>query len=347
MKRKWGRRDLKKDLLFLKKALLIETDPEKINEINNAIDVITDAIDSIKIGSGGNYEEGELYFNETLGYYDRLLPVDYLESFRDTIGEFKSYDDDDFSSIVRLSRKDHIELLAEFYKSIGDREIYDAFSRVYMESAIRFNSRRMKDSDYCIYVPYLDKVYISQSFYRHFPECQEVVTGVHEVGHGIASFLNSKRNFFYGEDIFRTEIEALFFEYLSVPFYDKIFDTASFSMDTYDSLWSVNEFISTVLKTREFLNLHRNDSDYDKKLLLLNEDYDMSGALCRDVIGATVALNLIDIYNNDQERGIRLLKDIIRSSSDEEEKIIRSNIPVDSKVLVYKNHLEDRIEKFL
>lgn len=297
-----------------------------------------------------------------------------VSNFKNKIKQ-NEYLDIDNSSVLPdyLSNKDYMCLLNDFFSGT-DKEIYQLFLKIYKESEKNIFFTKNSENEIMgttFFVPYLNKCYIKQLYNEFYPLEDDILTGTHEFGHAISSLLNPKR--YYIDNILR-EIEALFFELISVDFFDKTFKGNMFSNVSYENLFSYhddsiqakklldsyNKYISLI--NNGLLIQDLNIKKQEKFKLGILDDFGMTKSLISDMksekklfdsieyynlfnylISYIVAINLYLIYQNDKEKALYLLKEIVKSNDIEEYVLINSFIDKDAPVL-FKEKIENNLK---
>ncbi|MDD6879520.1 MAG: hypothetical protein PUD59_04770 [bacterium] len=351
MKNNWGVNSLIEDEKKLKEALKIETDLEKIIKIKDAIKLIDSYIIDI------NLEKND--FNKTNLSFDEILTeefeefriyypyVEYLEKFKNALkkDKFKKVRDN-IQTDVRLNKNEHIELIGEFYKSL-DEEFYNCFNRILNNGAIKFYSDIYSNDEYGImfFIDYIEKIYIKQFYYRNQPDCESITTGVHEFGHGVAALMNPKR---YTDNSLQREIETCFFELSCTDFYEEIFKTNGFYLSAYEYL--KDNYCDIICKLdeikilEEYSKLNKKGKIISNSKLASKYNLDYADRIPYNAImGYCIGINIFELYKNDKEKAIWILKQIINSNRANECITILKNVDTKSKVLNYKRSLEERL----
>ncbi|MBO5376636.1 MAG: hypothetical protein J6A52_07305 [Bacilli bacterium] len=373
----WDSKTLRKDLKTLEDLLKQEQNPvvrerivEYIGEIKTMIideeTPLQDTSDETKSSVDNLIEVCKL-----TPYYELYYP--FLEEFKNRLSEFFSQYE---TKLIRekketssLSKEDIIELVHELFKSTN-KEFYEAYSRLYKErkTHIRFKEAKTKAlaQDPCIggtiFLPGLNKPYVHvDNFNPTKRKTDALLTLTHEEGHAVASLLNTDR--YFSNHSFFKEIESTFFELLGNDFYGKILNDKSFARTAlgylegsyYEAYHAVNKKLLADKLFAMGIPLDENIRIKDKALETIYMDVLEDDGLSQDNIveneikysfSHLVAIELFELYKEDKDLALHLLKTIIERGKEESEyKSITSVITPGKSLIKYKDGLIKRIKK--
>lgn len=373
----WDSKTLRKDLKTLEDLLKQEQNPvvrerivEYIGEIKTTIideeTPLQDTSDETKSPVDNLIEVCKL-----TPYYELYYP--FLEEFKNKLREFFSQYE---TKLIRekketssLSKEDIIELVHELFKSTN-KEFYEAYSRLYKErkTHIRFAEAKTKAlaQDPCIggtiFLPGLNKPYVHvDNFNPTKRKTDALLTLTHEEGHAVASLLNTDR--YFSNHSFFKEIESTFFELIGNDFYGKILNDKSFARTAlgylegsyYEAYHAVNKKLLADKLFAMGIPLDENIRIKDKALETIYMDVLEDDGLSQDNIveneikysfSHLVAIELFELYKEDKDLALHLLKTIIERGKEESEyKSITSVITPGKSLIKYKDGLIKRIKK--
>ncbi len=317
----WYRKELKEQYILLQR-LYKEEKKEEIRQ------VIINTMKTIEICLSKERIPGEI---------EILLEKDYLELTKTSYiwpyirkiaslnNDYKpnfSYDD------TRLSKKDIIELLHEFFRNGTNKEIYDLFCKIYKENKKNihfFTFNELSYSGETIYIEYFKKTYI-QVFNSY--SFEDMATFAHEFGHAIEFNINFNNNLYKELNVY-IEIISIFFELICLEYFSKGEFSKASIITSYSNLDEhlrssksiANEFILLeAIKIEDFENknkLRMNINDLVSKLTQSDINNIVNIYPSRDyiyVFAFLVASNLFMIYKKDLDKALYLVKKIINLS---------------------------------
>ena len=231
---------------------------------------------------------------------------------------------------VNLSVNDHLSCLFDFYKSLNNKEIFEAFLINYEKSDNILNITNAKHPGHgsCGYTYFLETLntnYI-QIFDHHDGDVP--TTLAHEYAHALANSLNSERR---QEDnnLLYTEIEGLFFELLYSDYLNKEVATGFnknkynvlktmfkysediLDMDAIITLYSENkDKILPRMKVKEIEKLFKEDPLYNGVDLFFSMQKDYP-ALYKYIYSYLISIELYHIYKENPSYALNLIKQIM------------------------------------
>ena len=233
-----------------------------------------------------------------------------------------------YISIPRLSDSDFLDIVHGFYKDCTDREIYKSFRANYKRRGELLSMDRLMEiapSPQSIFLPYGKKTYIRM---KRYGVVEDIFDLVHEYGHSIHFSTNFDMKMYENNYLF-IEIVSIFFELLCM---EHLISFKEFEEATLD--YRKRYFNTTVIKGKyaliendilyfwsELRNqnakniIGRLNSELSKycegKTIvdMLNMDISMMFIY---VVGYVVALEFLDAYKKDKDKGLYLLKKLMR-----------------------------------
>jgi len=352
MKYYWDSKDLRRDLMLLKRKLKEETDFTKK-------EFLYDALCSLKKIIINEESEVEQLNLENLAEvcdivpaFDRYYP--YFEKFRSKL--YRSYSLNSLEEIekdvprgeeekIKLSNDDINELINEFFKSTN-REFYDTYTKLYKDrySRIRFSDKSL--SSYMLFSPYVNKAYVEIGEQE---DVEKLVSLAHEEGHSVASLMNPER--YISEDFFFREIEAIFFDMLASQYFGKELNASNFYKkmnDNLESYYFEAEDILDYKRLAEVCFSQGNPSEDDLVLTDRNLQDTLEDLLYNDCSIANqvkygfsyiVAIELFELYQKDKEEALGRLKQIITSKNPLEHQTIIETVTPNKSLIKYKNRI--------
>ncbi len=345
----WTHKDIYKHLDTLEQLARIETDISKkcyyletVNSIRQILkrdeimcnEDITQDMTSILMSISSDYYYNQRYYEIIKDFYD-IVSV-YNEQYNKLIKKVGTAD----SKIERkhYSNEETLTIARDFYRSINS-EIYSYFEKMYNEryDTIKFKEEydeleRFSISGFCIFIDIIDKNYI---LVKDEPGIYKLKNIIHECGHGIANYIYPKASVLRKND-FLSEIPSLFFETLFL-LESKSLEAplANFTrMDyCYDSAieLSRHEKIVNAWENNMYKVNNKFYKNINKKYNLepFEVDNSLSTSIDDDgayIIGQFVVYKLINIYRNDKNLSLELLKKIIMSQEKDAYEVIGSII---------------------
>ena len=238
-------------------------------------------------------------------------------------------------STVKLSNKDVVELVDEFYKSTT-KEIYDYYKK-YDKNFIRFDPKKDVDDGSIYSFPILNKKYIEVGTMGDKRKMLHTLS--HECGHAVGDFINPERA---TNDDFFDEIESIFFELIGDEFFGKELNNDIFKDYQRETMYGYYVTTKDTLSYKSVLTkVFAKINGKNKPLELVddylnedgNDDIDIENSV-KYIFSYIIALELYDIYRQDKELAIHLLKKLVATSQDKTEyqKIVETVTP--NKTLV-------------
>ena len=373
----WDSKTLRKDLKTLEDLLKQEQNPvvrerivEYIGEIKTTIIDEETPLQDTSVETKSSVDN-LIEVCKLTPYYELYYP--FLEEFKNRLREFFSQYE---TKLIRekketssLSKEDIIELVHELFKSTN-KEFYEAYSRLYKERKkhIRFKEAKTKAlaQDPCIggtiFLPGLNKPYVHvDNFNPTKRKTDALLTLTHEEGHAVASLLNTDR--YFSNHSFFKEIESTFFELIGNDFYGKTLKDKSFARTAlgylegsyYEAYHAVNKKLLADKLFAMGIPLDENIRIKDKALETIYMDVLEDDGLSQDNIveneikysfSHLVAIELFELYKEDKDLALHLLKTIIERGKEKSEyKSITSIITPGKSLIKYKDGLIKRIKK--
>lgn len=211
MQHNWYYNELRQKLADLKKKRGSATG-EELKLINDTIKLIEDLL---------KYRKNRFITPEELLQMDyfHMKPTSFLWSEIRNFAKLASDEDilgkNDFP-FIKLSNKDLIDLVHNFYKNGTNPKTYDIFMHFFKDR--RKDLHFMNEKDFradVVYLPYYKKAYIQVNLAHDFAD---IPYTVHEYGHCIQFFLNYDNSLFNGAFY---EVVSTFFELISSDYYIK------------------------------------------------------------------------------------------------------------------------------
>ncbi len=348
----WSINDFRKDLVVLKRWFALTDNYQEKEALINEMMALYQHIAEIEMSKGHIYlnvpevgiveapsedqiEEDELTCNMILIPRFKLI-YPHLGVFKNKLKLL-----DGINGVVipekntHLKKKDVIELVDEFYKSTT-KEIYDHYKK-FNKNFIKFDSRKDVDDGSIYSFPILNKKYIEIG--TKGDKRKMLHTLAHECGHAVGDFINPERVM---NDDFFDEIESLFFELIGEDFFSKELNDDVFKDYQRSTMYG---FYRNTKDTLDFKNavskVFNNMNSNNKPLDLLDEyldkdnveDIDIEGNV-KYIFSYIIALELYDVYRQDKEKAIHLLKRLINTNEDKTEyqKIVETVTPNKSLV---------------
>ena len=348
----WNEKTLNNDLKRLRVLYNKEKNPTKKFEFSNYIQLVEEMITNYM-----NYKKqfelakmtgGDEVVLETPEYGGGLFQENryiipaykvYIPHVRKFIREVFPYadmlDDIEKTESKNFGFKELLELTESFYGKVGG-DYYKKYKEIAMDKRrwINFEDCSAVRSE-TYFIPGLNKYYMNLGIDDNDDEILEAY--IHEVGHIIAGKMNNRR---YNSSDYIYEIESLFFEIIADRFLRKECDDPYFTyleksklsenyqkgqiIDIYDIAY--NEVIKNITKIN---NPDKVFEGVAKDEGLISFD-NISFAVCaRYAISYICAIELAMIFEEDKERALALLQNIITEDKtvSEYEKIVRNITP--------------------
>lgn len=363
MKYNWNKEDLRKDLQTLEKMLKDEKDPKVREKIMLYISETKDTIISLDKEYFEEYNEGinvenliSLY--KTVPYFELYYP--FIKEFKNKLHNFfkhyKIKNTKEKTTTTNLTKEDITELVYELFKSTN-KEIYEIYSKIIKEeNRIRFKTikkqlnNQLQGNAAMFFIPGLNKTYVSIDNYNEDKKARSLISLTHEEGHSIASQINPER--YINNQAFFNEIESIFFELIGYEFFEKELNDEHFrtmSLEFLENNYFEAETILDKVKLANILFEKGNPISTELKLedKKMQQTYDevlYSGPAIKQEIkylfSHIVAIELYEIYKDDKDLALDILKRIIKTSSNTSEyEGIVSNIKPTKRLIRYKNNL--------
>ena len=318
MKIDWFRKEFKDKYHSLCKLYLKETDDIKRKEILETINILKICLTKDKYIDDINtiIENDYLYLTETPFIWPYIIKMANIDV---------KYIDKDMDKDIKFSNKKLIELLNIFFKNGTNKEIYDAFNKIYKDNKKNIHIIDAKKDFYAgetIYLDYYKKYYIQVFKSNTF---DDLTTLAHEFGHAIQCYKNYHISAFGQLNVY-IELISVFFELLCNEYFTKgkLKDIAINT--SYDNLL-INLDCASILKY-EFMLLNEIKIDkHENKFKLRDNIDDLVSEFSQDEIdnyinlnpsgqyiytfAYLVASNLLMIYRKDPDLAFYLVNRII------------------------------------
>lgn len=339
MKYYWDEKDLIEDYKLLEKIYIYEKDPERKQELSSYLELVMDKICQFAPQHQLNYCESL----ESIPYLDILLgDVASYEKYYPLIKNIdkKIYLDTSSEILVDranpLSIDDMIELVNAFFRQTNS-EFYTLFLKNYKNRYSNIKESKINGADAMMFhIPVLDKNYIVIK--RNLKKNRKLLTLLHEEGHAAAALLNPHR-YLYGSIL--TEVEALLFEMLGADYFGKELDDSYFLKSQIVNLEYYKTIAMEIIDEKLLADLCNNDLNeetlnnliYKNNLShLLYNDIPITTLYMKYLISYLVAIELYEVYQNDKDLALNMLKKIVMQKKDEDdyEKITNLVTPTSS-----------------
>jgi hypothetical protein len=223
---------------------------------------------------------------------------------------------------IKLTNKEIMELIHDFYQSLPDKEIRNLFNKAFSKN--NENYRIKGDETNTLLLPYINSFYINVA--ANASNTKKVISSIHEYGHAIDYGIRKKASD-YGSNYPFIELPSLFFESLAGDYLKEklhkakrnikdeelsrlvgLFNISNTLMTEYDGF--KQEKLNDPLKYAYLLRV------YGKEEL---EDIPNSPALrtFNYVIPFLTSIELLEEYKSDPEKTLNLLKTIIKANDEE------------------------------
>lgn len=230
---------------------------------------------------------------ENILYLQRHL---YLFNLVEEISKRKLFPDYTNDRYEKLSKKDLLELVHDFFKNSTNEEFYEIFLRMIRNREITLYKNKKDDFDaFTFYWPHIDKVItvIHCNNYGTGNDFAYVPIIAHEVGHGIDAIINfhiasQQENAIY------SEIVSTFFELIcNYYFYNTVYveDAISYAYEFYNDIIQKAKLLSSY---KAYENPIENPITFFPYIVAFN-----------------IAVELFIIYLNDKDKAFYLLKKLI------------------------------------
>ena len=270
--------------------------------------------------------------------YINIYP--YIEEFKTKLKNLLKYDSYKFREPgkLKLSKNDIFELIHDLFKSTT-KEIYNKYLELEKEkdSIVELDASIDTNDGSSYYFPIVNKRFISVGTKGDSEEL--LSTLAHEFGHSIGSMYNGDR---YVNGDFFLEIESQFFELIANDYFankiNKNYYEGLSKEILYDYYSNAKGFIANRDILDEVFNkLNTVDNPYEYYTFLVDNNTDYKTIdipeKTKYLFGYIVALELFEIYKDDKELAIELLKNIICKDDNRTElSRITNNIDINSRI---------------
>lgn len=364
MEYNWNSNDLRNDLKTLEKMLKEEKNPKIREKIMLYIRETKDTIISLDTESFENTKEGinvenliSLY--KTVPTFELYYP--FIKEFKNKLYNFfkhyKIKNTKEKPTTTNLTKEDIVELVHELFKSTN-KEIYEIYLKIIKEeNRIRFRTTENKISNHLqcnaamYFIPGLNKTYVSIDNYNEDKKARSLISLTHEEGHSIASQINPER--YINNQAFFNEIESIFFELIGYDFFEKELNDEHFKTRALEFLENDYFEAETILDKVKLANILFERGNpvstelklEDKKMQdTLNEVLYSGPSLKQEIkylFSHIIAIELYEIYKEDKDLALELLKRIITTPSNiNEYEGIVSNVTPTKRLIKYKNSIK-------
>lgn len=224
----------------------------------------------------------------------------------------------------KLSNKDLIEILNDFFKNATDKKTYELFLKIYKDNkkSIHIINKENYYPGDTLYIEYFNKTYIQIYKSNTF---DDITTLAHEFGHAIQYNTNYNINYFKNLSAY-VEIISVFFELLANEYFYKTEFKNNAILSEYDLF--IDNIGSCKDLKEEFKILNKvSIKDYENKLILKERINNYIKELPINYINYfidlipsdfyiysfafIVASNIYNIYKKDKEFAFLILYEII------------------------------------
>ena len=223
---------------------------------------------------------------------------------------------------IKLTNKEIMELIHDFYQSLPDKEIRNLFNEAFSKN--EENYRIKGDETNTLLLPYIDSFYINVA--ANASNTKKVISSIHEYGH-VIDYGIRKEISDYGSNYPFIELPSLFFESLAGDYLKEKLPKAKRNIKDEELSRLVGLFnISNTLITEYDGFKQKKLNDPLKYAYLLRvygkeelEDIPNSPALrtFNYVIPFLTSIELLEEYKSDPEKTLNLLKTIIKANDEE------------------------------
>ena len=312
---------------------VILEDLSKAHELNGYIEYLRELMDDApQVDETFMPREDGIYnslvsdfdtINERLEYIDPIKEflvngiTHFVETpFYDQFMNFQTPKD------IKLTNKEIMELIHDFYQSLPDKEIRNLFNQAFSKN--EENYRIKGDETNTLLLPYINSFYINVA--ANASNTKKVISSIHEYGHVIDYGIRKKASD-YGSNYPFIELPSLFFESLAGDYLKEKLPKAKRNIKDEELSRLVGLFnISNTLMTEYDGFKQKKLNDPLKYAYLLRvygkeelEDIPNSPALrtFNYVIPFLTSIELLEEYKSDPEKTLNLLKTIIKANNEE------------------------------
>jgi len=350
MKYYWDSNNLRQDVKLLEKMFEEEKDIRKREEL---LYYIAEAKSLVLEEEAPTVEEDSDYFNAMSNLVPLFEPYySYIDEYRRTLDKYidEMIVDEPSKRKLYLKKDELLELVAEFYKSVGGY-LYPHFDKLFKNrhNSIRFQREGLEYAT-TIIVPGLNKPYMTVESPKPTNYRNTLSMLVHELGHGISAQICPER--YLRDDSFLKEIETTFLEFVSNDFFAKELNDDAFYEDELERLVGGHSAAEDILLSKRVVDLRYELGNPSKEKMLkiiddaiLKSTIETKGELGLDediryLFSYIIAIELYEIYLKDKKAALEILKEIIIRKDNETEiqNVLRLVTP-NKSLIKFKNHM--------
>jgi len=223
---------------------------------------------------------------------------------------------------IKLTNKEIMELIHDFYQSLPDKEIRNLFNKAFSKN--KENYRIKGDETNTLLLPYINSFYINVA--ANASNTKKVISSIHEYGHAIDYGIRKKTSDYESTYPF-IELPSLFFESLAGDYLKEKLPKAKRNIKDEELSRLVGLFnISNTLITEYDGFRQEKLNDPLKYAYLLRVygkeelEYIPNSPALRTfnyVIPFLTSIELLEEYKSDPEKTLNLLKTIIKAKDEE------------------------------
>lgn len=319
----WTSKSLRKDLKKLEKLCDKEKDLNQKEYLSKIISGCYTNIADLDYSNDDEENEFAYYLDVISNFY---LYYPFMEKYESTVRNYLKRLEIDEYATIKFSKKDLFELVHGFYNDIGG-EIYDNFNISLKNAKVNFTNTKEECCGITFFISPLKKQYITID--KRNDDVTKLLSLTHEYAHSIMD--NYSKNRYINTDYF-VEIESLFFEILSIDYYNKVLNTDLFCQDGKTNFKYYYDICYSILNTRnKLLEIFNNTSDnYNARFEQIKNGENFSENYNEDVrylISYMCAIELYELYLMDKDEAIKRLFNITTMNNiDGEYKRISDNV---------------------
>ncbi len=223
---------------------------------------------------------------------------------------------------IKLTNKEIMELIHDFYQSLPDKEIRNLFNKAFSKN--KENYRIKGDETNTLLLPYINSFYINVA--ANASNTKKVISSIHEYGHAIDYGIRKKTSDYESTYPF-IELPSLFFESLAGDYLKEKLPKAKRNIKDEELSRLVGLFNASNTLITEYDGFKQEKLNYPLKYAYLLRVYGKkeleyipnSPALrtFNYVIPFLTSIELLEEYKSDPEKTLNLLKTIIKSNDEE------------------------------
>ncbi len=269
----------------------------------------------------------------------------YIDEFKTKLKSILKYDTFKFNaeSNIKLSKEDIFELIHDLFKSTTD-EIYEIYLSLEKNKDKYINLDPTLDANdgSSFYFPIVNKNFISVGTNGNSEDI--ISTLSHEIGHYIGSVYNEGR--YLDKDLY-VEIESQFFDLISHDYFGNQLNDIYFNEMSKDRLYDYYSDAKGIIANRDILDelftkLNKVSDPYQFYSFLADNNPEYKEVDIPEknkyLFGYLIAVELFEIYKEDKEMAIELLKRIIcKDDKKTELRRITDNVDINRRL---ENHVK-------